>query len=292
MAIDYNTAADPKWKVGVDSWDWEPMVVDGGRVEAWSKSGKCPTCGDDITIVTGLVAGLADSADTVVEPTVNEACNCEVKHAEGHRGCGQSADIKAPPKLPPQGPRASDMHPDVDLNTWRSEYETARHSALADVRATAAKWAASLAVLLAIAGTASTIIVPKTLDKFNNTNLEYAVFSAALVAALTAVVALAFATYAAQGRPELNAVFDVRAYRRLVIDGAVSSAKWLERSRRITALAVAFVLVAAVCSQIDTFLEVPKHSNVLVVGTDGKIHCGQVSNLNITVTSVIAVEHC
>jgi uncharacterized membrane protein len=189
-------------------------------------------------------------------------------------------------------PPPPDETPAPDLRTWQTDLTAAQHSQLRDVRAVAASWATSLALVIGIVGTASVIFVPKTLDKFNDPDLQHAVFWLALIGGVAALVALIFAILAAQGWPKSDDLMDAGRYEEHVVTGAKKTAWLLKLSRWITAGAVLLIITASACSQADTLIQKHSPSNVVVIGSNGKLHCGPASSFKMKVTSVVSVTTC
>jgi hypothetical protein len=180
----------------------------------------------------------------------------------------------------------------MDLRAWQARLDAARSTQGSDLKASAEKWAGSLAVLIGAVGSISVIVVPKALTSFSDNSLRDAVFWLALTAGVSGLFALGAATYVAQGWPKIDATMDAGKFGQQSTDKAASAVAWLHVSRWATLAALVCVIAASVVSQVDTFTAPTAPVDVLVVHSNGSTTCGPLAAAAASVTSVTVVAHC
>jgi hypothetical protein len=180
----------------------------------------------------------------------------------------------------------------MDRRAWQAKLDAARSSQGSDLKASAEKWAGTLAVLIGAVGSISVLVVPKALAGFSDDSLRDAVFWLALTAGLSGLFALGAATYVSQGWPKVDPLMDADKFARQSTDKAASAVTWLSVSRWATLAALVCVIAASVVSQTDTFTAPAAPVDVLVVHSNGSVNCGPVAAAAAPVTSVTVVAHC
>ena len=90
--VPYDTNPFPGWADAVNSWKWQADTASDGTVIGWWKQGVCPRCHDSTPVQLGLV----QSIDVNLTNQVFARCECDVKHADSHKGCGARAMVEGP----------------------------------------------------------------------------------------------------------------------------------------------------------------------------------------------------
>jgi hypothetical protein len=102
-------AGDDAWVRAVDAWEWHAKYKtrhDGTReLVSWVKTGKCPRCGDEMTVEQPRGYGQTiegDEGETVIasaDKLKGAKCDCSGTHAgrpsEVEHGCGAAGYIHA-----------------------------------------------------------------------------------------------------------------------------------------------------------------------------------------------------
>ena len=174
--VKYDESPFPAWAPGVDKWQWHPMRASSGEIEGWWKRGNCPRCGDETTVEIGLVGAVMFEPDDSNQKFAR--CECGVKHDPDKLGCGAAGEVAGRPRQTrpavtdnpqqPDGPGNPSPGPPVviDLQPWQDKLEAARSTQYADLKASADKWAGTIAILVGAFGSISVVVVPKALSDF------------------------------------------------------------------------------------------------------------------------------
>ncbi len=148
--------------------------------------------------------------------------------------------------------------------------ESAAESALADIRSTAEKWAASLAILLTGAGLAALVTGPKKFEVLADRPQDWGkgLFFAGAVCGVAAAVCAAFAAQATAKRIWITA----GDYKRTRSDLVARAWRQLTASRLLAVLAVSLLLAS---TAFLWFGRQHAKTNVVTLKTaDGKTYCG------------------
>lgn len=160
---------------------------------------------------------------------------------------------------------------------WAERADNLQFEALGLVRAAAEKWAASL---LAILGLTGTVLVVKGRDDLTELDFLYQVVVAVLL--LLGVGAAAVATFlaarAAQGTPEEVTWPSGAKLRRWEHEQARSARRKLMWSRRVTLVAVAFIVLAVGVTWFGEGSDSAASASVIVQTADGVTVCGKVAD--------------
>jgi hypothetical protein len=181
--------------------------------------------------------------------------------------------VSAPPKtklvLRPRRVTPTDLR-------WAERADDLQFEALSLVRAAAEKWAASL---LAILGLTGTVLVVKGREDLTELDLLYQVVVAVLL--LLGVGAAAVATFlaarAAQGTPEEVKWPSGAKLRRWEHDQARKARRKLMWSRRVTLMAVAFIVLAVGVTWFGEGGESAASASAIVQTADGVTVCGKLA---------------
>lgn len=165
---------------------------------------------------------------------------------------------------------------DPDDRRWEAEATELSHRALADVRESAKAWAASIGALLGVGGTVAFV---KGEDAFSKLSVDEGnvAFWLTVAAAILATLAIALATFAAQGTPQRYRGLDGWTLSKVSRQRAQQAFVWLLWSRVLAVIAAAAVLggfaiawKAGIASE-DT----PEAISAIAVTDDGKVRCGE-----------------
>lgn len=176
-----------------------------------------------------------------------------------------------------------------DDKKWEQEAEKLAHTALADVRESAKNWAASIAALLGIGSTVAFVKGEETFAKLSPTEGNFA-FWLAVSAAILAGVAIALATFAAQGTPQ----------RFKSVDGWTLSKISRDRSQKATVLLLwsrVLAIVAAIAifggfgmawkTSIATE-DTTSGVSAIAATDDGTVRCGELKTASDGALSLVA----
>lgn len=175
---------------------------------------------------------------------------------------------------------------------WTAQLTDASHNMLQTVQASAGKWQAAIAALLAAYATVGFLLTP---DKLAALPVHGAAEIILLVtyglAGLLGIVAVILANLAAQGIPQikLRKITTGTEYRKRVTDAAVTASRYLRMAMvfagcaGILALAgSAYLLIAGVIAA--------NHPDAIVVSPQGA-YCGQILNSNGKLTLLLPTGH-
>jgi hypothetical protein len=196
----------------------------------------------------------------------------------------------------------------LDNIQWDREALAATHTALAGVRGTAEKWAATITFVLGLFGTVAFIKGPDAFTKLS-TDTGLVVVALILVAAAAAGTAAIEAALAAQGTPVMADNWNGWVMRQLEWIQANNAMKQLRLSRSLAVVAAISLVTAMGIAWLNTIDQgasaEPIHA--LVVSSDGRAVCGDLTrnggSLQLTtpssspvplsdVTSVTLVDAC
>lgn len=107
-------AGDDAWVRAVNAWEWHAKYKtrhDGTReLVSWLKTGKCPRCGDEMTVEQTRGYGQTIEGETVAasaDKLKRAICDCSGAHAgrpsEVEHGCGAAGYIQAAQSKPTEG---------------------------------------------------------------------------------------------------------------------------------------------------------------------------------------------
>lgn len=94
-SVAWDTNPMPGWIEGIDALQWHYYEDE----QAFRKSGLCPRCRDQITIVIPFGVGPSFAPRGVLPSTVSASCNCGQEHArrpDSKVGCGQGGYVSSP----------------------------------------------------------------------------------------------------------------------------------------------------------------------------------------------------
>lgn len=183
---------------------------------------------------------------------------------------------------------------DPDLRGWQLQLEEARRTAPSDLKAAADKWAGTISLLAGAVGSISVIFAPKALADFSNDKLRLAAIILLALAALLGLIAVALATFVAQGWPKIEASLDAAAYKQQTLNKMASGVLVLQSSRWLTFPTVLCVIAASTLAVTDTLAAPAKGVHVLVVNRDGTTKCQSLADVTkgSSVLSVTVVGSC
>jgi hypothetical protein len=177
---------------------------------------------------------------------------------------------------------------------WEEEAAEARHNALDNVRSTAKDWSQSIGLIVGAFTTAAFLKGPEAFtdvpgDGFTlrfqawifDITYDPRITAIALVfiGAIVLTLALAAASYAAQGTPGWTEQLTGRTYRIKSTKATKSAIKWLAVSRGATAIAAAIILLGTAIAWVAQ-LEKPKaeSSQSAIVQLETSAVCGVLSH--------------
>jgi hypothetical protein len=259
---------------------WTPTSDETG----WHLNGACPRCKHDAdkyipieVTVSGLDArearGEVETGKYVVQ------CNCPEAHPDQPKdqsGCGAYWGAEITSEEPPRVVGAASVGPDT--LRWEKKAAELEFNALANVRGTAEKWAATLTAILGLAGTVLIARGAAEIDKLpDGTKIGIAILLAA------ALGAAAYATYraalAAQGTPEVLKWPNGFKLRKWELDRAKKAKEHLHQSRQFTFVALTAIVLAVGLSWFGPKAESSSEgSKVVLTPATGQPLCGALVN--------------
>jgi hypothetical protein len=174
---------------------------------------------------------------------------------------------------------------------WR---ERARESStdfgLADIRAGASKWAASVASILAVLSSVAVVAGPKDLAKDVGGTGALTVGALVLAAGAIAAMATLLAALAAQGTPVWSELGPA-TYRTAIRARAIRAALFLRWSRILTVVALSVVLSATGVAWLTVLAPARPvhHAQFAIVVTNAGTHCGALANVGSDL--MLQVDH-
>jgi hypothetical protein len=161
-----------------------------------------------------------------------------------------------------------------DDELWKQEADELRHKGLDAMRASAAKWHDSIAVLL---GVFSVVAFVKGPDTFADQSAPVAVCAAVAVilAAVLAAIATLLAAFAAQGKPTAFRMLTGPALRHRAAADIETVARQVRWSRILAIGAALLILTGVSITWFAGILDKPaKHpARVVVMARDGTVTC-------------------
>jgi hypothetical protein len=158
---------------------------------------------------------------------------------------------------------------------WETEATELAHTELASVRESAKNWAASIGALLTVGGTVGLIKGEEAFSKLGHSAGNFA-FWLTLAAAVLAGLAIAFATFAAQGTPARYKGLDGWTLQNVSRNRTLAAMRQLMWSRILATIGAVAVLAALTIGWKAGIAEEHPSSgqNGFVTTVDGKMRCG------------------
>jgi hypothetical protein len=162
-----------------------------------------------------------------------------------------------------------------DDRKWETEATEVPHGELAAVRESAKNWAASIAALLTVGGTVGLIKGEEAFSKLSNSAGNFA-FWLTVAAAVLAGLAIALATFAAQGTPANYKGLDGWTLRNVSRKRTLVAMRQLMWSRILASVGAVAVLAALTIGWASGIAEEHPDPGVngFVTTVDGKMRCG------------------
>jgi hypothetical protein len=162
-----------------------------------------------------------------------------------------------------------------DDRKWEAEATELAHSELTSVRESAKNWAASIGALLTVGGTVGLIKGEEAFSKLGHSAGNFA-FWLTVAAAVLAGLAIALATFAAQGTPARYKGLDGWTLRNVSRNRTLVAMRQLIWSRILATIGAVAVLAALTIGWKSGIAEEHPSSslNGFVTTVDGKMRCG------------------
>lgn len=293
----YDRHASKQWVEDVTARNFSVEVNE----EAVALQGTCRRCGHQIDDFIPLDLDFArrfpkGEAEIVKEPLDPElrvriptvlACNCGASHAgraEGDLGCGayggliveleECGNTDGEPPRSEAVPRVR-LRPDVARTAelmWDRQAAEIEHNRLSAAQSTAGKWSATVTAVLGAFGVATLI---EGAESIRDLEQAWAIVVGALavLAAISAVLAIGYTAVAAQGLLRVAAYVTGASLRRTTHQAARASTCHTRRGAKATFLSAALVIAALVVLAAAP-RESPEVGFLRIESRANKIYCG------------------
>lgn len=178
-------------------------------------------------------------------------------------------------RLRPPYPTPDGWGTDPDDRKWEEEAVELSHTALDDVRESAKAWAGSIGALLGVGGTVAFVKGEDAFSKLSTSEGNVA-FWLTVAAALLAVLAIALATFAAQGTPHRYASLDGWTLNKVSREREQRAMELLLWSRTFAIVAAIAVLGGfGIAWKAGIASDDPATVSAIAATDDGTVRCGE-----------------